>query len=127
MQRILLQRHPLLQLELSNHILLQSALNAIKLRRRRWASNKLEELRSWTLDQRTFGRMKCTKRMEESKFKMGISECRNEIIEDESGADVTFNKTLAHKTYLLVLLLSPQSKSGNAKTLLYREHQGNQI
>ena len=65
--------------------------------------------------------------MEDSKFKMGISECRNEIIEDESGDDATFGKTLAHKAYLLVLLLPSQSKSWNAKTLPEREHQGDQI
>ena len=32
---------------------------------------------------------------------MGISEYRNEIIEDESGDDTTFGKTLAPKAYLL--------------------------
>ena len=39
--------------------------------------------------------------MEENQFKIGISEYRNEIIEDESGDNTTFGKTSAHKANLL--------------------------
>ena len=49
------------------------------------------------------------------------------VIEDDSYDDVSYNKTLSHKAYLLLLLLPPQSKSRSAKTLPTREHQGDPI
>ena len=39
--------------------------------------------------------------MDAANSKMGISECRNEIIEDGPGDVTTFDRTTAHKANLL--------------------------